>query len=509
MKGPIKIPNNPWNQLPADEMKVGADKLPNPAVKMENSQWNEISGLQPPQVIRKFDGVNELGFFAIQDSHATKSKNMTTSKYPALAVRTAGTKVTGTGLPATEIDGIGIRGTEINVITNGVWYALRGSTWTSLKTGLNTSKKYSFINFQGAFSVNNLLAANGTDAVLKYDGTTVATLLNPPSGVVGNFITTHDNRVYMASGSTVYFSALRKAEDWATVNDSGQIVVETTDGKSITGLIAGSSRLTVFKQNTIHELFGNNPGNYKMQIVTENLGSPTGNSAQVIDGVIYFLGNDGVYRYSGGSLPSNDFSLQVKETIKQINKAAADQSISWQIGRKYYLAIPTGSNTNPDTVLEFDIDFNTWNVWSFPSPITCKGAIMDGYTYIGCADGTIYKMDGLSTQDNGIDISYQWISKPFTLDTMAAKSRWYRIWIVADIPTGATFNLSVSTDGRGSTWTSVTSITANTNIQAKEILIPTNLVTNANWVQIKLEGSGQVVVYEVSRQQRSFPIGLN
>jgi hypothetical protein len=118
-------------------------------------------------------------------------------------------------------------------------------------------------------------------------------------------------------------------------------------------------------------------------------------------------------------------------------------------------------------------------------------------------------MDGLSTQDNGIDISYQWISKPFTLDTMAAKSRWYRIWIVADIPTGATFNLSVSTDGRGSTWTSVTSITANTNIQAKEILIPTNLVTNANWVQIKLEGSGQVVVYEVSRQQRSFPIGLN
>jgi hypothetical protein len=503
-KKEVTFKSNDWGEIPEVELKSETVKMPD-LVKIEPGQWGQLDGLQPPNIIRQFDGINGLSSFAIKDTHATRNKNVTTSRYPALATRNGGAVLTST--LTTEIDGIGVRGTELHVITNGIWSKYVGGTWTQLKTGLNTTKKWSFVNFQGSFANNSLLVSNGVDAAQKYDGTTVSTLANAPA--LSNFITTHDNRVYLAAKSTVYFSALRKAEDWSTVNDSGSIVVETSDGLDITGLIAGSSRLTVFKQNSIHELFGNNPSNYQMKIVTDNLGSPTGNTAQVIDGVIYFLGNDAVYRYSGGSVPSSDFSLQVRDALSKINKAAADQSVSWQTGKKYYLAFPTGSNTNPDTVLEYDLEFNLWNTWSFPSPITAKGAVLSDITYIGCANGTLYKMDNSAITDNGTVIAWEWVSKPFTFSSLAAKSRWYRMWVVADIPTGATLNVHVSGDEDGENWTKVQGITANTTIQSKEIMIPTTLINQSNWVRIRLEGTGQTVVYEVSRQERVFPFGQN
>lgn len=499
----INFKSTDWGVLSEGEQRSDSAKIQSP-VKAQPTEWGALTGLQEPVVIRQFDGVNELNSFSIKDSHGTRTKNLTTNQYPALSVRKGGTVVSSP--TSAEIDGMAVRGTELHIIAGGTWYRLNG-TWSTIKTGLNTTKKWSFVNFQGGFTTNCLIATNGVDAAMKYDGTSVTTLANAPSGA--NFATTHDNRVYIAEKNVVHFSALRKAEDWTTVNDSGQIVVETADGKDITGMVAGSGRLTVFKQNSIHELFGNNPGNYTMKIVVDNLGCPTGNAAQVVDGVIYFLGNDAVYRYSGGALPTSDFSMQVKESISKINKAYADQSVSWVVGKKYYLAIPTGSNTNPDTILEFDINFDTWNVWSYPQSITAKGTVLNDVTHIGCSNGTMYQVNGLASTDNGSAISWEWVSKPFTFSTMAAKTRWYRMWVTADIPVGSTFNVYVSTNEDGETWTNVQSISPNVNVQAKEFQIPITLISNSNWVRIRLEGTGPAEVYEVSRQERIFPFGLH
>lgn len=498
----VKAESSSWGEIPAKE-SVGGIKIPEP-IKTEPSQWNEIVGLQAPNVVRQFDGINELSAFSIKDSHATRNKNVTTSSYPAMSVRKGATKVPsypGTG----SILGLGARNSELHVIEGGTWRRYFASTWTTLKTGLNTTAKATFVNFQGSFAANNIIMTNGIDAAMKYDGTAVTNLGGAPA--LSDFVCTHDNRLYLASKSTIYFSALRKAEDWNTVNEAGQIVVETADGKSITGLIAGSQRLTVFKQNSIHELFGTNPSNFTMKLVTDNLGTPTGNTAQVIDGVIFFLGNDGVYRYSGGSLPSSDFSIPVRESIKKINVAYADKSVSWQIGKKYYLAIPTGANTEADTVLEYDIEFGTWNTWSYPNKATAKGVTLDGITHIGLSGGLLYKLDDLNTKDDTTDVSWEWVSKPFTFTSLASRSRWYRMWIGADLPTGSTMNIHLSGDEDGESWTLVKAVTPNAKAQTMEIAIPVNLIFQSNWARIRLEGTGPATIYEVSRQERIFPFG--
>lgn len=470
---------------------------------VQPSAWNALSGVQEPNMIRQFDGVNYLNSFAIKDSHATRNQNVTTSKYPALAVRDGGTKQGNTLNTNSPVNGMAVyKNGELHAISGGIWYVFRNNAWVTLKTGLNTNAKWSFINFQGNYSTMHLLATNGVDVPYKYDGTNVIALPNAPAA--GNFVTTHDNRVYLAAKSTVHFSALRKAEDWTTVNDSGQIVVETSDGLDITGLVAGSSRLTVFKKNSIHELFGSSPSNYQMKIVTDHLGCPAGNTAQVIGGIIYFLGNDNVYRYSGGSLPTDDFALQIKDVIKNINQTAVGRSVSWTDGKRYYLAIPTGTHTEPDTILEFDMDTNTWNIWTFTTPVT--SAILNDNVYLGNQLGEVWKLDGSGT-DNGTPIGWEWVSKPFTFSSLSAKTRWYRMWVTADIPAGANLTIYVSNEEKGENWMSVQAITANSTIQSKEILIPTNLINQSNWVRIRLQGTGRVVVYEVSRQERVFPFG--
>lgn len=493
----IEFAKDTWNQVQSREAERSKIEFP-------MQTWNPISGLQPPKVMNSFEGMNQMNPYAIKESHATRTKNITTKRFPSLSVRDGFSVMNDFG--TAEVDGIAVyEGKELHVIAGGIWKAYKAGVWTTLKSGLTAGQKYSFINFQGSFTTMHLIATNGIDPAQKYDGTAVSLLANAPA--VSDFVATHDNRVYIAANNSVYFSALRKAEDWTTVNESGQITVETTDGKEITGIIAGAARLTIFKGNSIHELFGTRPDNFTMKIVTENLGCPTGRSAKVIEGVIYFLGNDGIYRYSGGSLPDSSFSIPVQEELKKINKWHVHKSVSWSIGRKYYLAVPIGDSTEPNTIFEYDIDFQTWNVWEFPAAVSSPFVELDGITYGGNKAGELMKFD--SDKDNAAAITWEWLSKPFSVGSLAAKARLYRLWVVADVPAGSTLNVSVTADSNieNPSWTLVQTITADTNLQKKQILIPVGLVNHSETFRVKLSGTGQATVYELTRQERVFPMG--
>lgn len=474
-------------------------------IPIQPSQWREMTGLQSPSVIRQFEGYNGMNAFSIKDGHATRSQNFSNKHYPALSVRDGYKLVVPTG--STEpIDGIGVRGTELHMMQGGTWYRYTKTGETVVvKTGLSSGNKWTFVNFKGNLSVNNILATNGVDKPLKYDGTSVTEIGGIPA--TANFICTHDNRVYAAVDYTVSFSALRKPEDWTTVNDSGSIVVETADGGSITGMVSGSAHLTIFKLKSIHELYGTSPSNYQMKIVTDNLGTATGNSIQVMNGVIFFLGNDGIYQYSGGSQPSSDFAIQVRDIVQSINKSAVQNAVSWQNGDRYFLAVPTGTNTDNDTILVYDTKFNTWNVWSFAERATAKGVFLDDATFIGTKNGSVWKLDGLVSTDNNNLVSFDWVSKPFTAGSMAAKARWYKLWVVADIPAGATLNVAVSNETSGENWTVVQAISPAITVQSREIAIPVTFLNQSNWVRVRLYGTGQVTIHELTRQERVFPFG--
>lgn len=513
----VKVEKNQWGELATTETKetkitfepskwedmAAQETVKRKPVEFETGQWESVTGLQSPEIIRQFDGVNEMNPFAIQDGHATRTKNMTTTHYPAIASRRSGADFFTKGQ---DVQHLMNRGRDLyTVLADGaLWMIHANGTEQQLRTGLGYSEDWSSVNFKGNFTASNLLLSNGS-TYLRIEAQTVSTWANVPAGA--KLVTAHDNRVYAAKDSTLYFSALRKAEDWTTVNDAGQIEVETGDAQNITGLHPGTGRLTVFKKNSIHELYGNGPSNYQLKLITNSVGTVNGKSIQEIDGVLYFLAEDGIYRYSGGSAPEGDFSIPVRETIKKMTPGKVNQGYSWIIGKKYYVSFSDRGAAGNDLTLEYDTEFDTWNIWKFDLFVTSPGIKIDEMTYLGLGSNVV-RMDGTGTSDNGLtSIQWEWVSKPFTFQSMAAKSRWYKMWVVADIPSGATFNVYISTKEDGESWTLVKTLSPKTDVQAEEIRIPVNLINHSNWVRIRLAGSQQVVIYEVSRQARVFPMG--
>jgi len=459
------------------------------------AQWQSLPGILDPIPINKFLGVNRLDPFSIPEGAATSLKNFTSSAFPTLTVR-PGFSNLGVAFGGA-IVGLGVwKDTELHAVGGGTWNKWTGSAWSAvLASSLSTTAQWSFCNFKGSFSGINLLGVNGAVAK-KYDGSTVSALANCPAGA--NYIDTHDNRVYVAVDFTLYYSALRKAEDWTTVKDSGSIVVETPDGENISGIKAGPKHLVVFKPQNMFKLYGTSYLDFELVQVSDKIGCVAGNTPIMVGNYLYFLGHDGIYRYAAG-LPEKDFSLPIDWYVQNINMTYRSKACSGTDGRRLYMFLPIGTATEPSHGLEYDPVFNTWYVWELPH-YPRSFAYFNEDWYGGDSAGQVHLMGG--SDDAGTAISWEWISKPFGEDKLVRIKRWLKLWAEVEIPTGSTFNVYLSKEKDGnSDWTAVTYNTVD-----KRVIIPTDVVALANYVRIKLSGTGPVNIYEINRRLRELPL---
>ena len=467
--------------------------------------WPVIKS-RPPITISEFAGVNRQDAFSISPKEATTIKNLTSTKYPALSVK-PGYSLLGTAI-GTKILGLGVwKDTELHAVFNdSTWRKWTGAAWSAaLASGLSTTAEWSFCNFQGNLAGINLIGSNGVDAIKRYDGAAVSNLTTAPAG--GNFIEQHDNRLYCAVGNQLKFSTLRVADDWTTVNgndsDPGTIVIETNNGETINGLKAGSGHIIVGKPSTCHELYGTSPSDFRKIDVAEDIGLINNKCVVNLGGITYFLDDTGIYQYSGGSRPDKKFSFRVQKYIDDINQTAKGTSCMGTDGLKLYVAIPVTSSTAPDTILVFDPEYKTWNVWKDETPLFF--AKMGANWYVGNVSGQVYQRTG--TTANGTAISWNWVSKPFSAKSLAQKIRWYRAWIVANIPVGSTVSVYLSKlDTGDSDWTLVSTVTAAATLDDTRLGIPTTTVANAQWIRVKIEGTGPCEIKEFTRDEQVMPL---
>jgi hypothetical protein len=448
--------------------------------------------------IRKFTGIDKRDAFSVGDGAATSMKNLTSSSPPTLTVRSGFSSI-GTSFAAA-ILGLGVwKDTELHAIGNGTWKVWSGTAWgAALLSSISTTLPWSFCNFQGGFAAISLLGVNSALAK-KYSGTTVTDLANCPAGA--NYIDAHDNRVYVAVASRVWASAFRDAENW-TIGDLDTDAwwgeVETPDGRDIVGMRAGYQHLTVFKPYHTFELFGTGSLNYRIQPVSEKVGCVSNSSIVTVGNIQYWVSHRGIERYSGGSPPKNDFSQPVNWYIENMNQTYKSKVCSGTDGKRLYVAVPVLTATEPSHVLEYDPEFGIWCVWElghYPRVF----AYMAEEWYNGDSAGVVHLMGG--DDDAGTAISWNWISKPF--GSGSTTSEWFDLWAVVDVPIGSTMNIYLSglPEGGGD-WTLVKTITPSAAIQGRRVLLPIGDFLNANWLRMKLSGTGPASVYEWSRQER-------
>lgn len=441
--------------------------------------------------IREFRGLNTFDPLAIGDNFWTDVSNLDSSAFPFTSVRPGYTVV---GQFGTRVLGLAAwKGIEIHAIfDDGTWRRLDGTSWTTLKSGLSTTAEWSFTNFQGAWDQVNLVGANGVDGLHRYDGITVQTFGDAPANI--NYLTTYQNRIWGAFGNEIRACRLDNGEQWnhfpGTEEDSYGKTIESDRGESINFLSGSLSKLTIGFPNSVRELYGGLPSDFADKLITDDEGFANNRSGITQNGTLSFLHRTGIYQYSGGSLPSSEFSEIIGNYPLNLSAAAAGTD-----GKKLYFQAG-----NDLVVFDSRTDIYAWHIWR---GINATCFLYTDALYIGDTQGRVLKIGG--TTDNGNPISWHAVSKVFSGDVYAQRNRWYKLYLTADLAAGSTLNVSLSKSVDGEDWEIVQSVTGN-GLGSTKILVPVGKYALEQYVRIRLDGTGYMKLYEITRQTRTLPL---
>lgn len=373
-------------------------------------------------------------------------------------------------------------------------------TTTPIKTGLSASAtEYNF-----AQSNDVLYTCNGQDTPQQWDGTTWQAV-SASAGYSGTIPTSkfcafHKNRLFLVDATNptkLVYSDLGEYNKYTSTNFI--FAPAPKSGDPITGLYVFQDNLVIFTRKTKYTLFGDDPGNFVLRQSSGKKGSVNQASIASDPNYIYFLSDDGVYRYNGSSdeLISDNIATEV-DNIADKEKASAAMQDNYY--RLYYPM--TGSTTNDSSVLWDTLN----NFWLRDSSTYVDKPFVgeDNILYEGSSRlGMVMKAEQ-AYSDMGKSIEFKYWSKYFgdglhkiflrrVIPSIRLQTQPYDLDVYIDLdqrdstPIRETIPSQASGDtwgsgitwGGGSTWGSAT-VSTPSIIQGSE----------AYWHQIRFEQSG-------------------
>lgn len=192
-------------------------------------------------------------------------------------------------------------------IANGKLFKFGEGAWSSINTSTFTAdSKCTAVNRGGLSYI-----VNPEDGLHYTDGTTVTSVSSDNGGseIQGKYVVALDNQLYVANlsgthtasdvvftvdgGNTFYVPTEEGANTYATTAN----IFSATD--AITGITAFQGTVVYF---TEEEMYLFNPANNEVHIIAK-IGCTSHDSIQEINGVLYWVNRDGVYRFNGENLP--------------------------------------------------------------------------------------------------------------------------------------------------------------------------------------------------------------
>lgn len=214
---------------------------------------------------------------------------------------------------------------------------------------------------------------NGIEPNFKYNGTTLERTYNIP---IGKYITFGDDRIYIADGPALYYSALFNPEDYTTTNKGG--FLNSKSGKDWTGIGGWSNQLYAFEQNMTVGITRDADDNPTLTIIDQDVGCCSHRTIVGTGEFLLFLSTSkssvGVYglNYIGGQISvarPKELSKPIKISqdgigIEGINYTHIAKSVAVFHENMYKLFAPFGSNTenSEGRLLDFSQESNIpWN----------------------------------------------------------------------------------------------------------------------------------------------------
>lgn len=441
----------------------------------------------------------------VKDSSLIDGYGWDFNEYPALAVRKGRTAYGATGAAITRLLTNFGNIHLVRAVGTKLQYNSSGTTWTDI-AGAWTSKDWDSANFD--IGGPALILTNGADTCQYWNGSALASLAAMPKGL---YVAADNLRVYTAGVTgamdSIYYCAFEDATDWTSPENSGIVQYYTSLGGPITALHAFGGAVWVFKKDSFAIIYhtGDSRATHRLVPISDYIGCVSYKTVKQVGPYLMWLGENNVYIGAG------DGAIEIGQTVKtflqSINPAAVANACAFSDSQRYYLCIPTGSNTQPDTCLVYHYIYKKWLPYSIALGSLRFGASLNGVAYAGNDTGLTYKMnDGLN--DAGTVIPYSVESRPFDDGVKEAEKEVWELHLQGYFPTGTTLGVEISPEDRGSNWFDITydPMTAAAHTQNKNLIVPLDTVPLCFFYRYRISGTGPATLQEIQRYSRIQPV---
>lgn len=243
---------------------------------------------------------------------------------------------------------------------------------------------------------NLAIIVNAAGSVLKWDGSSLANLGGDPQN--GTTIATFKDRVYIASGSVVYYSDVANPESWPVSN---KFNVGLNDGDEITAVKPYFNSLLIFKKNSIWQYDvdeDNKP--LSLRPLAYGIGTESWRTIWIVNGVMHFTSRKGIYQFSGRA--PTKISFRVEDLFENI--ANPENFVGWEDEDMYHVFIGNVDGRENvvlayDTVLDYFVYDDGLDIKSATTFINKDGILRQ---YFGDSQGRVWLLwEGYADADDG------------------------------------------------------------------------------------------------------------
>jgi len=298
-------------------------------------------------------------------------------------------------------------GTTLNVygaFGNKVYYSLQGTAaWALAGNGTITAgvavghavlDDTLFMNQQGGTMRHTTNGSAFTD-------TTAA----PPGGYL---CSSRDNRVYIGSASTLFYSTSGDGTNWSTSGTSDSSSLTIPGEGAINGVFYANDRVVITKDSGLMYRYDG----YNLVRVPTNEGLSSYESLAQVEDYWIYLNRQGYLGYNGDrpELLSNPIENQIYNNAGSAIVGTTFDSAPGVAHRMNYLcAVGTVTDeiteeTIANCIQRYNFQFDDWDNYAFghvpTSWCSYKDADGDKQLIFGASGGQCYQMNGTATADN-------------------------------------------------------------------------------------------------------------
>lgn len=205
----------------------------------------------------------------------------------------------------------------------------------------------------------------------------------PPTGT--KFITYYGSRMWATDGQKLFYSKIENPESFDPNNFEP---VNTDDDQDIVAIgkvanVAGDEHLTIYKERSLHMLFGpNDPNTWEVKEFAPITGLQAHRTLVEVEGALWWKSEQGFAEFKFGELPKRVDTPSIGNRTEDLNYSAMSGAIGIydSVRQRTIFAVPESGQTRNTVLFPYNERLKLWEDRWDPMDISAMGTFFDAST---------------------------------------------------------------------------------------------------------------------------------